>query len=140
VERRKNNRRIIGNHTILLYRSYKIVIMKHTYVLFSFFMVFFYTYSLAQCGQGIPLYFDTQQEIDDFSMTHPGLTETNGNVIIKESIPGDITSLAGLSQLQKIDGCLYIRSKQPLGFNRLGIPLPCIGTPRNYRESQFSAS
>ncbi|WP_367392737.1 T9SS type A sorting domain-containing protein [Lewinella sp. LCG006] len=50
----------------------------------------------------------SQQEIDDFSATYPGCTSLQYDLKIRETIPGDITSLAGLSQLTEVAGYVFI--------------------------------
>lgn len=88
--------------------------MKYTYALCSFLTVFFYAQLSAQYELGASLRFKTQQEIDDFSMTHPGVTEVTGNVWIEESMSGAITNLVGLSQLRKVNEGVYIKSNDEL--------------------------
>ncbi|WP_020536461.1 DUF7619 domain-containing protein [Lewinella cohaerens] len=50
----------------------------------------------------------SQQEIDDFAATYPGCTILQHDLKIRETIPGDITSLAGLSQLTEVAGYVFI--------------------------------
>jgi hypothetical protein len=50
----------------------------------------------------------SQQEIDDFAATYPGCTSLQYDLKIRETIPGDITSLAGLSQLTEVAGYVFI--------------------------------
>jgi len=82
--------------------------MKRTYLLYSFLLVFFYTYSSAQCGLPGDIYLNTQQEVDDFLTNYPGITEIDGNLYIWESAFENITDLSGLSHLERVRGCLFI--------------------------------
>lgn len=50
----------------------------------------------------------SQQEIDNFSATYPGCTSIQYGLTIREATPGDITSLAGLSQLTEVAGYVFI--------------------------------
>lgn len=47
--------------------------------------------------------FTTQQQIDDFTMNYPGCTQIPGAVTINDDVPGEITSLSGLSQLTSME-------------------------------------
>ncbi|MGH1434284.1 MAG: DUF7619 domain-containing protein [Lewinella sp.] len=63
---------------------------------------------LAQtCPMG-DIVLTSQQEIDDFAATYPGCTSLQYDLKIRETIPGDITSLAGLSQLTEVAGYVFI--------------------------------
>lgn len=67
--------------------------------------------------------FETQTQIDSFQINYPNCTEIEGDVMIGESVSGDITNLNGLSQLEAIDGFLGIINNSALqnlnGLNNL---------------------
>lgn len=62
----------------------------------------------------VSITFTSQTEIDAFPINYPGCTEIAGNVIIKESVAGDITNLTGLSQLVSIGSFLAVNETQSL--------------------------
>lgn len=66
-----------------------------------------------ECPAG-GLTLDSQADIDDFATNYPGCAVISGHLTIQESIPGNITSLAGLSQLTNIDGTLSVSSNSSL--------------------------
>ena len=64
----------------------------------------------AQCPQG-DIYFNTQDQIDNFQINYPNCSEIEGSVTISGS---DITNLNGLSVLTSIGGDLYIQNNAAL--------------------------
>ena len=73
---------------------------------FVFIYLFFYSPSFSQTCIPDQLIFNTQSEIDSFSVNYPGCTEVLGDLKIVS--PFEITDLTGLSQLEKIGGVLGI--------------------------------
>lgn len=71
-----------------------------------------FAYSQTCLPNGIT--FSTQQEIDNFVTDYPGCSEIEGNVTIKESTPGAITNLLGLSVITRINGFLRITDNSDL--------------------------
>jgi len=67
--------------------------------------------------------FTHQNQITQFADLYPSCTEIGGDVIIQETIPNSITSLAGLSQITRISGDLKIVTNTALpsleGLNNL---------------------
>lgn len=67
----------------------------------------------GQCPdlQGVPLFFNSQDDVEDFIQTWPNCTDLTGDVIIGRAangIPGTVESLEGLSGLRGIDGVVRI--------------------------------
>lgn len=58
--------------------------------------------------------FTSQDQIDQFAGLYPNCTEIDGTVLIKESYQGEITSLAGLSQVTQINGDLRVANNYEL--------------------------
>ena len=59
--------------------------------------------------------FTSQAQIDNFGQQY-NCDEIQGNVIINEAVPNNITNLNGLSQLTKIDGYLSIKHNSHLEY------------------------
>ncbi len=81
-----------------------------------FFLAFFFLLSpgflnAQYCAPGI---FDTQEKIDNFSTNYPNCTHISSDVIIEESVPGNITNLNGLSQIEYLSKDLFIRNNSAL--------------------------
>jgi hypothetical protein len=69
--------------------------------------------------------FSSQEQIDNFPNNYPGCTQILKNVLIKESVAGNITNLDSLYQIIKISGNLVVASNTGLislsGFKNLKI-------------------
>ena len=70
--------------------------------------------ALAQNCLPVAIHFQTQAQIDAFPISYPACTEIGGNVLIKESVPGDITNLQGLAAVETIGGGLKISDNTAL--------------------------
>lgn len=69
-------------------------------------------YSYSQCLTGIT--FTTQDQIDNFAVNNPYCTVVQGNLIIEESVSGNITDLSGLTQIVGVEGSLEVKSNDLL--------------------------
>lgn len=74
----------------------------------------------AQCPSGWSITFSNQGQIDSFPINYPECTHILGSVYIEEAIPGTITNLDGLSNIDSIGRILQIYNNTILP-NLLGL-------------------
>lgn len=97
-------------------------------------------------GQGcpqLPLFINSQSQIDSFSIQYPNCTELTNQLLINGGGNSDISSLTGLSQITSIDGQLLIQGTDLLvnleGLNNLTTIVDGIAINSNSGLTDISA-